>query len=153
MEDAEHFIGICSLRKFGLQDGSDLWFNSINLSIIGSLSLVPELFSTRCHVKNINVVEEGEGLINLFKRHILEVIIVSRDFIGESFTDNLLESVVLLSEHEDIVKSQLELVILDLIKDSFAFVVQSCSSRVKGCFKVFYLVHKEFEDVLDVFLF
>lgn len=115
--------------------------------------MVPELFSTRCHVKNINVVEEGEGLINLFKRHILEVIIVSRDFIGESFTDNLLESVVLLSEHEDIVKSQLELVILDLIKDSFAFVVQSCSSRVKGCFKVFYLVHKEFEDVLDVFLF
>lgn len=60
---------------------------------------------------------------------------------------------MLLAEHEDIVKSQLELIVLDLVENSLAFIVQSCSSRVKGCFKVFYLVHKEFEDVLDVFLF
>jgi hypothetical protein len=89
----------------------------------------------------------------LSEGHVLEVVIVSRDFIRECFSDNLLESVVLFSEHKDIVKSQLELVVLDLVEDSLAFVVQSCSTRVKGLLKVFYLVVKEFEDVLDVFLF
>jgi hypothetical protein len=43
LKDAEHFISIGSLRKFGLQNGSDLRFNPINLSIVGSLGMVPEL--------------------------------------------------------------------------------------------------------------
>jgi len=61
--------------------------------------------------------------------------------------------VVLLAEHKDVVESQLELVILNLIKDSLAFVVKSGSSGVEGYLKVFNLVHKEFENIFDVFLF
>jgi len=45
LEDTEHFVGICRLRKFGIQNSSDLRFNSINLAVIGSLGLVPELLS------------------------------------------------------------------------------------------------------------
>lgn len=48
---------------------------------------------------------------------------------------------MLLAEHEDVVESQLELVILNLIKDSLAFVVKSGSSGVEGYLKVFNLVH------------
>lgn len=46
LEDAEHFVGVCGLRKFGLQNSSDLRFNSVDLSVVGSLGLVPELLSS-----------------------------------------------------------------------------------------------------------
>ena len=60
---------------------------------------------------------------------------------------------MLLSEHKDVVESLLELVVLDLVEDSLALVVQSCSSGVQGLFEVFYFVHQEFEHVLDILLF
>ena len=60
---------------------------------------------------------------------------------------------VLLAEHENVVETQFELVVLDLVKDSLAFVIKSLSASVEGLFELLHLVHKKFEYALDVFLF
>jgi len=82
-----------------------LRLNFVDLDVVSSLGLVPDVTSFFADVEHVDAVEGLVSLVDLLKSDLFETASVTGSLIGQCLPDNLLESMMVHSEDKDSLQS------------------------------------------------